>query len=116
RALPNMTVVAPADAEEMARFVRASLDHPGPIYVRVAKGHDPVVTTERGEFRIGRAVPMRDGHDALIVTTGVGLQVCLAAADKLTAAGIDATVLHMPTVKPLDTEALAAAAERVPVV
>jgi transketolase len=116
RALPNMTVLAPADAEEMARAVRATLHHQGPIYVRVAKGHDPIVTAESGEFRIGRAVAMRDGHDALIVTTGVGLQLCLTAADQLTAAGIDATVLHFPTVKPLDTEALAVAAERVPVI
>ena len=116
RALPNMTILAPADAEEMARALRATLDHAGSVYVRVAKGYDPVVTTDTGEFRIGCAVPMRDGHDALIVTTGVGLQVCLAAADQLTAAGIDATVLHMPTVKPLDTESLAAAAERVPVI
>lgn len=116
RALPNMTIVAPADAEEMDRFMRVSLDHRGPIYVRVAKGHDPVVTTDTDAFRIGRAVPMRDGHDALIVTTGVGLQVSLAAADQLTIAGIDATVLHVPTVKPLDTEALAAAAERVPAI
>ncbi len=52
---------------------------------------------------------MRDGHDALIVTTGIGLQICLAAADRLTAMGIDATVLHLPTIKPLDTEAIAAA-------
>lgn len=116
RAVPNMTILAPADAEEMARAVRATIDHQGPVYIRVAKGHDPVVTTDTDAFRIGRAVPMRDGHDALIVTTGVGLQVCLAAADQLTAAGIDATVLHMPTVKPLDEESLAAAAERVPVV
>jgi transketolase len=116
RALPNMTILAPADAEEMARAVRATLNHAGPVYIRVAKGHDPVVTTETGEFRIGRAVPMRDGHDALIVTTGIGLQLSLAAADRLTDAGIDAAVLHLPTVKPLDAEALAAAAERVPAV
>jgi transketolase len=116
RSLPNMTILAPADAEEMARSVRATVDHPGPVYVRVAKGHDRVVTTETGEFRIGRAVPMRDGHDALIATTGVALQIALAAADRLTGFGIDATVLHLPTVKPLDTEALAAAAERVPAI
>ncbi|MFO0823453.1 MAG: transketolase C-terminal domain-containing protein [Gemmataceae bacterium] len=116
RAIPNMTILAPADAEEMARAVRATMDHTGPVYIRVAKGHDPVVTTDQDPFRIGRAVPMRDGHDAALVTTGVGLQVCLAAADQLTALGIDATVLHMPTVKPLDTEALHAATERVPVV
>jgi len=61
RALPNMAVVAPADAVEMVRFVRASLDHPGPIYVRVAKGHDPVVTTDTGPFEAqsGRPVPFR---------------------------------------------------------
>jgi transketolase len=116
RALPNMTILAPADAEEMARAVRATLHHEGPVYVRVAKGHDPVVTTETGEFRIGRAVPMRDGHDALLVTTGIGLQLCLAAADHLRSSGIDAAVLHMPTVKPLDTDSLAGAAERVPVI
>jgi transketolase len=116
RALPNMTILAPADAEEMARAVRATLHHRGPVYIRVAKGHDPVVTTETGEFRIGRAVPMHDGHDALLITTGIGLQLCLAVADRLTAHGIDATVLHFPTIKPLDAEALACAAERVPVI
>lgn len=116
RALPNMTILAPADAEEMARATRATLHHEGPVYVRVAKGHDPIVTTETGAFRIGRAVPMRDGHDTLLVTTGIGLQICLAAADRLRSNGIDAAVLHMPTVKPLDTDSLAGAAERVPVI
>ena len=116
RALPNMTILAPADAEEMARAVRATLEHSGPIYIRIAKGYDPVVTTDTGEFRIGRAVPMRDGHDAILLTTGVALQVCLAAADQLTSVGIDAAVLHLPTVKPLDIEAIATAAERVPAI
>ena len=116
RALPNMTILAPSDAEEMARAVRATLHHQGPVYVRVAKGHDSIVTTDTGEFRIGRAVPMRDGHDALLVTTGIGLQLALAAADRLRIGGIDAAVLHMPTVKPLDADSLAGAAERVPVI
>jgi transketolase len=112
RALPNMTVVAPADEVEMVRFVKASLDHPGPIYVRVAKGHDPIVTTDTSPFVIGQAVPMREGTDALIVTTGVGLQVSLAAADTLAATGVKTGVLHFPTVKPLDTAALKHYAER----
>jgi transketolase len=106
RALPNMTIVAPADAVEMVRFMKVSVDHPGPIYIRVAKGHDPVVTTDTGPFVIGKAVPMRDGDEILIATTGVGLQVSLAAAEKLATAGIRAAVLHFPTVKPLDTIAL----------
>lgn len=116
RALPNMTVVAPADAPEMIRFMKVSVDYPGPIYIRVAKGHDPVVTTDTGPFVIGKGVPMRDGNEVLIATTGVGLQVSLAAAEKLAAAGVKAAVLHFPTIKPLDTEALHAHAERAAVI
>jgi transketolase len=111
RALPNMAIVAPADAKEMIRFMHASVDHQGPIYIRVAKGHDPVVTTDTGPFVIGKAVPMRTGGEVLLVTTGVGLQVCLAAADQLAAGGVKAAVLHFPTIKPFDTEALHAHAE-----
>jgi transketolase len=111
RALPNMTVVAPADSKEMIRFMHASVDHRGPIYIRVAKGHDPIVTTDTGPFVIGKAVPMREGSDALVITTGVTLQLGLAAADKLAATGVSATVLHFPTVKPLDLEALQKHAE-----
>ncbi|QDU19893.1 transketolase family protein [Urbifossiella limnaea] len=111
RALPNMAVVAPADAKEMIRFMHASVDHAGPIYIRVAKGHDPIVTTQTGPFVIGKAVPMRTGGEVLLVTTGVGLQVCLAAADQLAAGGVKAAVLHFPTIKPFDTEALHAHAE-----
>jgi transketolase len=106
RALPNMTVLAPADAVEMRRLMPATLDHHGPIYVRLAKGYDPVVTKDTGPFVIGQAVPMREGRDALLLTTGVGLQVCLAAADKLKAKGVEAGVLHLPTVKPLDVPAI----------
>ncbi|HJZ53902.1 MAG TPA: transketolase C-terminal domain-containing protein [Gemmataceae bacterium] len=116
RALPNMAVVAPADEVEMVRFVRASVDHQGPIYIRVAKGHDPIVTADTGPFVIGKAVPMRDGDGVLIVTTGVALQVSLAAAEKLAANGVKAAVLHFPTVKPLDTDALHEHAERASVI
>jgi transketolase len=116
RALPNMTILAPADAREMRRLMPATVDHPGPIYVRLAKGHDPIVTAEGGTLEIGKALPMRAGGDALIVTTGVGLQVSLAAADLLAKQGVAASVLHMPTVKPLDAEAVLAQVARVPAV
>src|SRR5262249_51107575 len=115
-ALPNMAAVAPADEVEMVRFVRASVDHQGPIYIRVAKGHDPIVTADTGPFVIGKAVPMRDGDGVLIVTTGVALQVSLAAAEKLAANGVKAAVLQFPTVKPLDTDALHEHAERASVI
>jgi transketolase len=116
RALPRMTVLAPADAVEMKRLVAATVDYPGPIYIRVAKGYDPVVTQDTGPFVIGQAVPMRDGADALLVCTGVALQVCLGAADKLQAQGIQAGILHLPTVKPLDVAALRQRVAAVPVV
>ena len=85
RALPNMTVVAPADAEEMRRFMPTTLEHQGPIYIRLAKGYDPVVTNDTAPFQIGRAVPMREGSDALLVTTGITLRNALEAAESLSA-------------------------------
>ena len=113
RALPNMTIVAPADAPEMIRFMQVSVDYPGPIYIRVAKGHDPVVTSGiTGPFVIGEAVPMREGEEVLLATTGVGLQVCLAAAEKLATHDVKAAVLHFPTIKPLDVASLHSFSER----
>lgn len=106
RALPNMTIVAPADAREMARFMSASVDWPGPIYIRLGKGFDPVVTGDDGPFVIGRGVPMRRGYDVAILTTGVALSHVLGAAAELSASGVEATVIHLPTVKPLDEEAI----------
>lgn len=106
RAIPNMTTVAPADADEMRRLMPQTLDHPGPIYIRLAKGYDPIVTRNTDPFRIGKAVPMRVGCDALLVTTGVTLRFALEAVELLGAQGIEVAVLHVPTVKPLDVEQL----------
>jgi len=106
RALPNMTVVCPADADEAARLMEQTLDWPGPIYVRLAKGGDAIVSRAEHGFQIGRAILMRPPEDVLIVTTGIMLQRALAAADLLAGQSIRAGVLHMHTVKPLDTDAL----------
>lgn len=116
RTIPNMTVIAPADAREMRRLMPLTLEHPGPIYIRLAKGGDPVVTPEDGHFEIGKAIRMKEGRDALIVTTGTTLQIALEAAKDLSAAGIETAILHMPTVKPLDSEALLEHSGRVRVV
>ena len=116
RAIPNMTIVAPADADEMRRLIPQTLDYEGPIYIRLAKGYDPIVTRDSVPFRIGKALPMREGRDALIVTTGITLRIALDAAEQLASKGIAAAVLHMPTVKPLDVERLLDYAARVRVV
>jgi transketolase len=115
RTIPNMTIIAPADAPEMRRAMLQTVDHQGPVYIRIAKGFDPVVTGD-GPFRIGTAVPMREGRDATVVTTGITLKLALDAAAQLALDGIDAGVLHMPTIKPLDVEALLAAIDQVPIV
>ncbi len=116
RAIPNMTIVAPADADEMRRFMPLTVDYPGPIYIRLGKGYDPIVTTDDVPFQIGKAVPVRDGRDALILTTGVSLQVALKAVGALSEDGIEAAVLHIPTIKPLDTEAILDSIAKVPIV
>jgi transketolase len=105
RAIPRMTIIAVADAEEMKRMMPETLDYPRPIYIRLAKGGDPVVTRS-APFIIGKAYAMRQGNDVAIITTGVALQVALEAADELAIGGIKAAVVHAPTVKPLDSEAI----------
>jgi transketolase len=106
RALPNMTIVAVADAEEMKRLMPQTVDHQGPIYIRLAKGYDPIVTNDDVPFRIGKGLPMRKGRDALLVTTGITLKVAQEAAKLLALEGIECAILHMPTVKPLDLDLL----------
>ena len=116
RTIPNMTILAPADADEMRRIMPLTVDHPGPIYIRMAKGFDPVVTGGSPPIVIGKALRMREGKDAVIITTGITLKLGLDAATQLAAEQVDVGVLHMPTVKPLDTDTLLAEIERVPVV
>jgi len=116
RTVPNMTILAPADADEMRRLMLQTLDVEGPIYVRLGKGGDPIVSRDDLPAEIGKAILMREGADALIVCTGICLQVALAAADDLEKQGIAASVLHVHTLKPLDVTAIYENAARVPVV
>lgn len=106
RALPNMTVIAPSDAVEMRRLIPATLNHPGPVYIRLGKGGDPVVAREDESFGIGRAILKRTPGTVGMVTTGVMTERCLRAAELLASQKIAAGVLHCHTVKPLDHEAV----------
>jgi transketolase len=112
RALPNMTVVAPADAPEMTRVVNATLDWPDPVYIRFGKGGDPVISSAENGFALGTGITMRLGSDVALMTTGIMTARCLEVAETLCGAGIDATVLHLHTVKPLDERAVRDAATR----
>ena len=112
-AIPNMTVLAPCDAVEMGKLMRATLSWEGPMYIRLAKGNDPIVTRENDPFAIGKPLRLRAGRDALFVTTGIATQAALAAAEALALDGIDAGVLHVHTLKPLDLDAILEAASSV---
>lgn len=106
RSLPNMTIVAPADADEMRRLMDGSLDWPGPIYIRLGKGNDPIVSRPEAGFTIGRAIWMRPAGNIQIVSTGIMTARAMDAADRLSAQGVHCGILHMHTVKPLDEESL----------
>lgn len=113
RALPNMTVVCPCDADEMERFMLQTVDWPGPMYIRLGKGYDPIVSRPELGFEIGRGIEYRRGADVLLITTGVTLQQAVAAAETLAGQGVEASILHLHTVKPLDREAVLRNAEKV---
>ncbi len=115
RAIPNMTVVAPADPNEMRRFMYKTVDYQGPIYIRLGKGGEPIVTKDI-PFEIGKTYIMREGLDAAIISTGVTLKHSLDAAEKLSKEGIETTVLHVPTVKPLDSKTIKDCIYKVPII
>jgi transketolase len=106
RTLPNMTVIAPSDAKEMRTAVLATIDYPGPVYIRLGKGGDPVVAQDGENFAIGKAIVKRPAGEVGIISTGVMTERCIKAAENLTKSGISAGVLHCHTVKPLDARAV----------
>lgn len=110
RAIPGMTVIDPADATEVASSLHAAADHSGPIYLRGLRG-----LVERrfspSEFRIGKAVTVRTGADALIVGTGLGTSWALDAANLASQRGVESTIIHAATLKPFDDAYVVAASE-----
>lgn len=109
RALPNMTVTAVCDAEEMVRLMNATLDWPHPIYIRLAKGGDTVVSREELGFALGKAIALRRSRSkksVVLTSTGVMTTNSLAAAEILARDGFDVSVVHFHTIKPLDAETL----------
>ncbi len=111
RAMPNMTVISPADAAETRAAMHAATAWQGPVYLRL--GRDPAaVIFENERFEIGRARLLREGGDVSIIATGSETPRALEAADLLAAGGVSALVLHVPTLKPLDDDAIVSAAAR----
>lgn len=113
RAIPNMVVISPADVHEARKATLAAAKYEGPVYFRLGRSATPVVTTPESPFEIGKATLMYSRDEAHeqkvgIVVTGSLLYNALKAAETLNESGVGASVLHMPTIKPLDAEALEA--------
>lgn len=106
RALPNMTVISPADAYEAYAATMAIADYKGPCYMRLGRAEFPTVTEEGAKFKIGKASVLREGSDVTLIGTGQMVSVCLDAAVALEKEGISAEVVNMSTIKPLDTDAV----------
>ncbi|MCK1280511.1 transketolase family protein [Bradyrhizobium sp. 61] len=107
RAMPNMTVIDPCDAHEIEQIVPAIAAHRGPVYMRLLRGQVPLVLDEYNyRFELGKAALLRDGADVLIISSGIMTMRALEAAQALSDDRINVGVLHVPTIKPLDTEAI----------
>ena len=109
-ALPNFTVVVPADAIEAAEAVRAAASAYGPFYIRLSRPKTPIVYPEGYHLTLGRAVTMRQGKDVTIIATGIMVAKALEAADILAKQDMDCRVINMHTIKPLDEVAIVKAA------
>jgi len=112
RAMPNMTVLAPADATEARLAMHAATAYQGPVYLRMTRDPSPVIFGPDHRFEIGKAYVVREGTDVTIISTGVQTTRALEAADLLAAEGLSVYLLHVPTLKPLDEGAIAEAAAR----
>lgn len=112
RTIPGMVVLNPSDDVEAKAAVRAAIEHEGPVYLRFGRLAVPVINDKPDyKFELGKGVVLREGKDVTIIATGLPVSECLAAADKLAADGIDAKVINIHTIKPLDEELVLAAAK-----
>lgn len=102
RAVPNMTVIVPADGVETKQAVLAAAEHQGPVYIRLGRPKVPVLFGDDYKFEIGKGVVLREGTDVTLVGTGIMVSKAMEAADLLAADGISAAVVNISTIKPLD--------------
>jgi transketolase len=111
RVLPNMTVLAPGDPIEARLLTKAAIERPGPCYLRLGKAGEPIVHTSQPDITIGKAIVLREGDAGTLISTGGALAMTVKAADELAAQGIFVSVLSMPSLAPLDEDAILRAAE-----
>ncbi len=112
RSIPGMTVICPADDVEAKAAVKAAYEYEGPVYLRFGRLALPVSHDESYEFVIGKGEVLREGKDVAVIANGLMTYEAIKAGEELAAAGIDAMIINMPTIKPLDEELVIAAAKK----
>ena len=112
RSLADLVVVAPADGPQLAAAIKATVQHPQPIYFRIGRGQEPIVYSADVEFELGKAVVHREGDELTLIVCGTMLHPAVAAVAALRASGRSVGLLDMPTIKPIDREAILAASRR----
>lgn len=112
RVMPGMTVIVPADANEAYEATKASAEIEGPVYLRLGRTPVPIVTNGAGDFSIGKARKLRDGKDVTIIACGIMVEKALMASEQLAKEGINAAVINMHTIKPIDKQIILEQAEQ----
>lgn len=112
RALPNMTVIVPADGVETKQVIKAVAEYEGPVYIRMGRPKVPVLFGDDYKFEIGKGVVLKDGADVTLIATGIMVSKAVEAAELLAAEGISAAVVNISTIKPLDAELIIAQAQK----
>lgn len=112
RALPNMTVIVPADGVETKQVIMAAAAYDGPVYIRLGRPKVPVLFDESYQFEIGKGVVLKDGADVTLVATGIMVSKAMEAAEALAADGISAAVVNISTIKPLDQQLIIEMAQK----
>jgi transketolase len=112
RAIPNFTVLVPCDAVETNKAVRAAAAYNGPVYIRLGRADIPVITTPDTPFEIGKAFVMKQGTDISLIACGMMVGEAMKAAETLAEVGINAEVVNVSSIKPLDVETIVASAKK----
>lgn len=117
RAIPNMTVISPADAVETRHAVKAAIEHDGPVYLRLGRLNVPVIFEESSyKYELGKGITLSEGNDAAIIATGLMVHPALEAKELLKQEGINARVINIHTIKPIDADIIVKAAKETGVI
>ena len=112
RAIPGIVVMSPSDGTETAKIIDVAAEYKGPCYIRLTRGVGPLIFNEKYEFKIGKGIKLFDGSKATLITAGFTTHICMSAAKKLQAEGIDIDLINMASIKPIDEQLIIESAKK----